>query len=172
MPITIVPYDPTWPARFDAAAAQIRDALGAVTVRVEHVGSTSVPGLAAKPIVDIQLSVPAFAPESAYRAPLESLGYVFRPDDEPEHRFFYRLGPNGKTSIHIHVCELGSAWEARHVRFRDFFRADAELAAEYERVKRELAAQFDDGNAYADAKTPFITGVHERVGRATRPHDS
>jgi GrpB-like predicted nucleotidyltransferase (UPF0157 family) len=87
MPIQILPYDPDWPDRFEREATRLRNALADVVVRIEHVGSTSVPGLAAKDVIDIQLSVQSFEPETAYRAPLERLGYVHRPDGEPARAF-------------------------------------------------------------------------------------
>lgn len=162
MTIAIAVYDPEWPRRFAREAARLGAALGATVVRLEHFGSTSVPGLAAKDIIDIQLSVAAFAPEAAYRAPLERLGYEYRPDDEPEHRLFRLESPAGQRLVHLHLCEAGSDWERRHLRFRDRLRADPTLAAAYERLKRTLAPQFNDGNAYADAKGPFIREVLAR----------
>src|SRR5205814_9627788 len=80
-PIVIVPYDPAWPELFRAQAAGLRAALGDVARRIDHIGSTSVPGLAAKPIVDVQISIVDFEPLDAYRRPLEALGYVFRVDN-------------------------------------------------------------------------------------------
>lgn len=162
MPIHIVAYDHEWPLRFARESTRIRAALGATVVRLEHVGSTSVPGLAAKDIIDLQLSVPSFAPESRYRTPLEQLGYAYRPDDEPAHRLFRLQAPDGKRLAHLHVCAGGSDWERNHLAFRDRLRADRALAADYEHLKRTLAPQFTDGNAYADAKGPFIRGVLAR----------
>src|ERR1700730_18027185 len=83
MAIEIVPYDPAWPGRYAAEAQRLSEALGELAVRVEHIGSTSVPGLAAKDIVDIQLSVRFFEPQAAYQEALERLGYYHRPDPEP-----------------------------------------------------------------------------------------
>ena len=162
MPVEIVEYDHRWPARYAREAVRIAAALGPLARRIEHVGSTSVPGLAAKDIIDIQLSVESF--DDAYRAPLEQLGYVFRPDDEPAHRFFYLPDPAraGRKLVHIHVCLSGSEWEAVHPRFRDLLRADGELRAAYERLKRDLAPRFEVGNDYADAKGPFIRGALAR----------
>lgn len=162
MPIDIVPYDHEWPRRFAREAARLTAALGATIVRLEHVGSTSVPGLAAKDIIDLQLSVRSFAPESRYRLPLEQLGYAYRPDDEPAHRLFRLVAPDGRRLAHLHVCAAGSDWEREVLAFRDRLRADRALTADYERLKRTLAPQFTDGNAYADAKGPFIRGVLAR----------
>src|SRR4051812_15888560 len=89
-PVVVVPYDPEWATRFRTEAMRLRQALGAVALRIDHIGSTSVPGLTAKPIVDIQISVAAFDPQAAYQEPLEALDFVWRPDDDPAHRFFRR----------------------------------------------------------------------------------
>ena len=154
--IELVPPDPTWAARFEAEAARLREALGSAAVRIEHFGSTSIPGIAAKPYIDVQLIVASFEPFEAYASPLRRLGYVFRPDDEPEHRFFKR-GVRGVRLVQIHVVEGGSWWGRKDLDFRDAMRADPEAARRYERLKRELAARYpDDVDAYADAKTEFV----------------
>src|SRR6185503_18116005 len=105
-PVTLVDYDPTWPALFDREAARIRGALGATVVRLEHTGSTSVPGLAAKPVIDITLIVPDSADEPAYVPALEAAGYVMRirEPDWHEHRVF--KGPD--TDVNLHVFSSGS----------------------------------------------------------------
>ena len=157
MPITIQPYDPGWPSRFEREAAAIRQVLGPVALRVDHIGSTAVLGLAAKDIIDIQVSVAPLEPESGYRAPLERAGYVFRPDDDPQHRFFKRDGSDGQRRVNSHVCEAGGEWEARHLAFRDYLRANPKAAARYQRLKERLSAQHDDVLSYTDAKTDFIS---------------
>ena len=162
--------DPLWATRFEAEAARIAAALPAdLVARIDHVGSTSIPGLAAKPIVDIQLSVASMVPRSAYVEPLRALGYrwVVDPWDD-DHEYFSRSRtPEDDRSFQIHVCRAGGAWEARHLAFRDALRADPSKAAEYERLKRELAsAHPNDIYAYVDGKTPFIREVE---ARATAP---
>jgi GrpB-like predicted nucleotidyltransferase (UPF0157 family) len=155
-PIVIARYDPSWPAAYDDESARIRTALGPTAVRVEHVGSTSVPGLGAKPVIDIQVSVPDLEDEAAFRDPLELLGYVHTPDDEAQHRFFRREGA-GLATRQVHVCHVGGEWERRHLAFRDYLRADRSAAAEYERLKRGLAERHGmDIDAYIDGKAPFI----------------
>jgi putative glutamine amidotransferase len=159
--------DPLWATRFETEAARIVAALPAdLVARIDHVGSTSIPGLAAKPIVDIQLSVTSMVPRSAYVEPLRALGYrwVVDPWDDDHEYFSGSRGSEGDRSFQIHVCRAGSAWEARHLAFRDALRADPSTAAEYERLKRELAsAHPNDIYAYVDGKTPFIRGVEARV---------
>jgi len=157
-PIEIVDYDPNWPGRFDAEAARLRDALGDVALRIEHVGSTSVPGLAAKPVIDIQVSVPSFDPEDRYARPLVQLGYEQFPDPTtPEHRIFTLPKGGGPRQVNLHVCEAGSEWERRHPAFRDRLRADAAARDQYAALKRELALAYgNDVESYADAKGEFI----------------
>ncbi|MDQ6772891.1 MAG: GrpB family protein [Candidatus Dormibacteraeota bacterium] len=155
----IVPYDPAWPARFEAEAARIRQALGVIAVRVDHIGSTAVPGLAAKDIVDIQVSLRSLEPEAPYRVPLEGVGYVHGPDDEAAHRFFKRNSVAGRRLVNLHVCEAGGNWESRHLAFRDRLRERPDVAARYEQLKRDLAQIFPSRGAYTEAKTAFIRSV-------------
>jgi GrpB-like predicted nucleotidyltransferase (UPF0157 family) len=162
--VDLVPADPRWAERFGVEAARVAVALGDVAVRIEHVGSTAVPGLAAKPVIDIQISVRSLEPMEAYRRGLERIGYVHRPDDESEHRFFH-LDLGDARAFNVHVCTAGGAWERRHLAFRDHLRKDREEASRYEAVKRGLASRFGhDVDAYADAKTPYIRSVEARIG--------
>jgi putative glutamine amidotransferase len=157
-------YDPTWPDRYEAESARIRAALGDHAARLEHVGSTSVPGLAGKPVVDIQVSVRSMVPRSAYVDPLVALGYRWVVDPwTDEHEFFSR-DEGGERTFQIHVCAAGSEWERRHVAFRDWLRDHQDDAAAYERLKRELAERHPrDINAYVDGKTPFIREIEART---------
>ncbi len=164
-PVRIADYDPGWPALYATEAACLREALGSAAVRIEHVGSTAVPGLPAKPTIDIQVSVVSFEPFDAYGEPLRRLGYEHRPNDEPRHRFFALWGPDSERVAHVHVCEAGGEWERRHLAFRDALRSDPDLRARYEAEKRRVAALHpDDSLAYADAKTPWIRAEERRLG--------
>jgi putative glutamine amidotransferase len=164
-PYAIVDPDPSWPGRFEAEARRIGAALptGLVT-RIEHVGSTSVPGLSAKPIVDIQVSVAAMEPREAYVAPIVALGYQWALDPiEDEHEYF-SLNRGGEDAFHIHVCAAGSEWERRHLAFRDWLRSHPEDAAAYERLKRDLAETHPrDVFSYVDGKSDFIQSVERRA---------
>ena len=157
-PIVVVDYDPAWPERYEAEASRLREALGPAAVRIEHVGSTSVPGLAAKAVIDIQLSVQSFEPADRYAEPLRRLGYEQFPDPAtPEHRIFVLPKGGGPREINLHVCEAGSDWERRHPAFRDRLRADNAARDEYAALKRELALKHgNDVESYADAKGDFI----------------
>jgi putative glutamine amidotransferase len=160
----IADADPSWPASFEVEATRIREALGAVAVRVDHVGSTSVPGLAAKPIIDIQASVSSMVPRDAYVEPLRSLGYRWVLDPwSDEHEYFSR-DELGHRFSQIHVCQTGGKWERRHLAFRDWLRDHPEDAAEYAELKHRLADQHpNDLMAYVDAKTEFIRSIEGRA---------
>ena len=162
-PIELLDYDPDWPRLFDREAARIRSILGDQVVRLEHVGSTSVPGLAAKPIIDIVLAVPDSSDESTYLPALEAAGYVLR-IREPEwfeHRVF--KGPD--TNINLHVFSDGCVEIDRMTCFRDWLRSHDDDRALYERTKRELAARdWQFVQQYADAKTEVVEAI---IARAT-----
>ena len=160
--------DPTWTDRYDAEAARIRAALpSGLVARIEHVGSTSVPGLAAKPIVDIQLSMHTMTPRDAYVEPLVGLGYRWVLDPwDVDHEFFSR-DIDGERRFNLHVCAAGSRWEGRHLVFRDWLRSHPDDAAAYGDLKRELAAAHPkDPLSYTDAKSAFITRVVQRAEAA------
>jgi GrpB-like predicted nucleotidyltransferase (UPF0157 family) len=157
-PVVVLVYDPAWPARFQALASDLRDALSVVAERIDHIGSTAVPGLAAKPIIDIQISVSSFALDAAFRDPLERLGYRFRPDN-PERTKRYFREPPGMQRTHLHVRQTGSWNEQFALLFRDYLRAHPGAAAQYAALKHDLARQFgrpDERHDYVMAKEPFI----------------
>jgi putative glutamine amidotransferase len=163
-PYAVVPHDSDWPSRFEAEAARIRAALGDQVVRIDHVGSTSVPGLAAKPIVDIQVSVRSMVPRTDYVAPLKELGYGWTLDAwTDEHEYFSR-DRDGEQAFHVHVCSVGGEWERRHLAFRDWLREHPEDAAAYESLKRRLASRHPrDIFTYLEGKTEFIRAIEARA---------
>jgi GrpB-like predicted nucleotidyltransferase (UPF0157 family)/ribosomal protein S18 acetylase RimI-like enzyme len=153
--IVIADYDPQWPRRFEAERQRIGSALGDAALRIEHIGSTSVPGLAAKPIVDVLVPVSDVRDESSYGPALEHAGYELRVR-EPEHRM-YRTP---KRDVHVHVWNEGDPEVDRHLAFRDRLRASPDDRSEYERLKRSLAQrEWSDVNHYADAKGPLIEAI-------------
>jgi len=161
-PISVVDYDPVWPARFAEISARLATALGDRAVRIDHVGSTSVPGLAAKPIVDIQISVPDVENEAEYLGLIEAQGFELR-WIEPGHRYL-RPPPELPRLWQVHVCSVGSTWERVHLLFRDYLREHPDTAAEYAALKWQLAKEHrDDSIAYTDAKGPFIESVLRRA---------
>jgi len=160
-PVRIVPYDPAWPSLFAEIAARLRQALGDIALRIDHVGSTAVPGLMAKPVIDIQVSVADFEPEDSYRRPLEDLGYAFTPTSpDLTKRYFKGRGPE----VHIHVRLAGSWSEQLSLLFRGYLRAHPEEAAGYAEVKTNLAAEYgEDRLGYTEAKGPSIWEILRRA---------
>jgi GrpB-like predicted nucleotidyltransferase (UPF0157 family) len=159
--VVICDYDPSWPSVFTSLARSVGAALGPVLVRVEHVGSTAVPGLPAKPVIDLDVVVqPADVAEAIRR--LCALGYAHRGDLGVTGREAF-AAPAGTPAHHLYVCPVGSPALADHLRFRDCLRADAELAAAYGLLKRHLAAQFGSNReGYCEAKTGFIRAALSR----------
>jgi len=160
--ITLADYDASWPALFVREAGRIRAALGESAILIEHTGSTSVPGLAAKPIIDIVLAVPDSADEQAYVPPLEAAGYILRAREPGwfEHRMF--KGPD--TDINLHVFSLGATEIDRMLLFRDWLRASDADRELYLRVKRALAQRtWRHVQHYADAKSAIVAEIMARA---------
>jgi len=164
--IVIVPYDPQWPACFSRLGADLRGALGDVALRIDHIGSTSIPGLDAKPIVDVQISVASFEPLDAYRSPLQGLGFVYRPDNPDLNKRYFREPP-GTRRTHIHVFRAGTWSEQIALLFRDYMRTHDEDARRYAELKYRLAAQHQDDRAgYTnEGKSPFIWEIMAKAHR-------
>lgn len=166
--ITLSPYDPQWPQLFSLEAARLRAVLGDRAILIEHVGSTSVPGLMAKPIIDIALTVPDSADEPAYVPDMEAAGYVLRirEQDWYEHRVF--KGPD--TNINLHVFSRECPEVERMLAMRDWLRANEPDRALYEFTKRDLAQQdWKYVQNYADAKTAVIEEILTRALKAGAP---
>lgn len=165
-PITLTEYNPGWPGVFAREAGRIQAALGDTALRIEHVGSTSVPGLAAKPIIDILLVVPDSADEASYLPALEGAEYRLR-IREPgwfEHRLF--KGPD--TDINLHVFSAGAIEINRMLRFRDWLRVTGSDRDLYLGAKRDLAQrEWRHVQHYADAKTAVIQEIMDRADAAT-----
>ena len=166
--IELVEWDPAWPVAFQREAARIRAALGATVRRLEHAGSTSVPGLAAKPIIDIVLAVPDSADEAAYVPALEGAGYrlAVREPDWFEHRCLKATDP----AVNLHVFTEGSEEILRMLTFRDWLRTHPDDRDLYLRTKRELGARsWAFVQDYADAKGEVVEGILERAQAARDP---
>ena len=160
--IALADYDPAWPALYAREAERIRTALGDRVLLLEHVGSTSVPGLAAKPIIDVLLMVADSSNESSYVPSLEAAGYVLR-IREPEW-FEHRLFKGPDTDVNLHVFSTGSAEPQRMLQFRDHLRVDAADRQLYERTKRHLADRvWEHVQNYADAKSDVIDAIMTRA---------
>jgi GrpB-like predicted nucleotidyltransferase (UPF0157 family) len=160
--LVIVDPDPTWPDQFRTHERRIRAALEATARQVEHIGSTSVPGLAAKPIIDILICVDDITAEEDYLDPLLGAGYELRVR-EPGHR----MVRTPERDVHVHILTSGAPEADDYLLLRDHLRQDAGDRDLYEQTKRSLVTQeWSDMNAYADAKTEVITAIKDRARRA------
>jgi GrpB-like predicted nucleotidyltransferase (UPF0157 family) len=158
--VVVVPYDNRWAQLFDEAAAELRAAIGAHIIDVHHVGSTAIPGLAAKPVLDLLVTVPDFERARSLVPMLATLGYEFRPQEEiPDRHYFRRLRGTTRTH-HLSLAEPDSQHHRVTIAFRDALRRNSMLAREYAALKLELAARFPrDRLAYLDGKTEFVLRV-------------
>lgn len=156
--IHIVDYDLSWPGKFQTHAERITKALGKVALRIEHIGSTSVPGLAAKPIIDILVVVEDSTNESAYLPQLEAAGYELRVREPEWHE--HRMFRTPEKDVHVHIYSAGCREIQRNLLFRDRLRTNIDDRRRYEQTKRELATQdWADMNDYANAKTDVVESI-------------
>jgi GrpB-like predicted nucleotidyltransferase (UPF0157 family) len=176
-PILIVPYDERWPAEFERIGTALRAALGELALRIDHIGSTAVPGLAAKDVIDVQVTV-AVLDAAAIAPALAPLGYALREDitrdhvppgwtDDPaEWRKLYFRAPAGQRRTHLHVRQAGRANQRYALLFRDFVRAASVTAAAYAQVKEALARLHpEDEDAYYDVKDPVCDIIVDAAAR-------
>jgi GrpB-like predicted nucleotidyltransferase (UPF0157 family) len=172
--VVIVDYDALWPEHFAAERALIAASLRGIALRIDHNGSTSVPGLPAKPIIDIQISVARLHPMDRYRAALQRLGYTHVPHPDDWFCPFFHKPAQWPHTHHVHVVELGGAEERRTLAFRDWLRDHADDRVEYANLKRRLADEFADPKAQADyaaAKGEFIERTIARALAGGYPHE-
>lgn len=163
--VEVVPYDPRWPALFEVTAAELLRAVGPSILGVHHVGSTSVPNLCAKPILDVLLSVPDFDAALQLVPDIEALGYVFRSDEEIEDRHYFRRGNDKARTHHLSLATPSSRHHIDTIAFRDALRRDVQLASDYAELKLELARRFpQDRESYLNGKTDFVLGVLRSLG--------
>ena len=179
--VVIADYNSAWPAQFAEEAAQVRAALGDSVVAIEHFGSTAVPGLSAKPIIDLLVAVRSL-PEARARAvpALEALGYAYwAGDPAPDRMFFVKgLPPSGPRTHHVHLVDLTTSLDPRlgeftfadRLLFQDYLRAHPEEGQRYANLKRDLAARFpDDREAYTSGKTDYVYSVMQKARTAPQP---
>jgi GrpB-like predicted nucleotidyltransferase (UPF0157 family) len=167
--VTIIAYSPYWPTQFHAIREELLIVFAPMLVTIEHIGSTSVPGLAAKPVIDVLLGARSLEDIESKIKPLSEIGYSYVPKYErelPMRRYFVKSSATS-LRVHLHAVELNSRLWQEHLAFRDRLRADANLCAQYQTLKLSLAEEFaDDKSAYTAAKSPFIqsvlAGVFER----------
>jgi len=163
--ITLSEYDQNWPVLFEEEARRLHAAFGPAALRIEHVGSTSVPGLAAKPVIDIQVSVASLLPHGRYLNTMATLGYrhVALDDFDLVYPFFHKPAEWPSTH-HVHLCEVGGEQEWKHLAFRNYLCTHPQAARTYEALKRELARTHDGATprsmeAYSLAKSEFVLNV-------------
>jgi GrpB-like predicted nucleotidyltransferase (UPF0157 family) len=166
--IVLAPYDPTWPSQFAAARDEILSACGGLVIEVHHIGSTSIPSIAAKPVIDVLPVVRRFADGFACVTSMQSLGYESRGEYGIEGRHYFVRGDPRSHQVHMFAADHPEV--ARHLLFRDYLRAHPAERAAYERLKRELAERFrSDVPAYAAAKTPFCDRIVRLAQAAASP---
>lgn len=154
--LAVCDYNPSWPESFGALGQRLRAELGSVARRIDHIGSTAVPGLAAKPIIDVQISVASLDPVSAYDPALQRCGFVWRRDNPDLTKRYFREQP-GAPRTHIHVRSVGSFSEQFALLFRDYLRNHPAAAVEYSREKRQVQHLLEgDRHAYTAAKCPVV----------------
>ncbi|MBI5674511.1 MAG: GrpB family protein [Nitrospirae bacterium] len=167
-PIIIAEYDPQWPLLFEQERKRIEAVLGNEAIRFEHIGSTAIPGLAAKAAIDIAIGIQRLEMASKYIPKLESLGYIYEPTFEallPERRFFWKGTPMVHT-YHIHMAEVGSPLWVKPIMFRDYLRRHPDEAQRYSELKKSLAERWvNDMDAYVEGKTDFVEGVLEKAAQ-------
>jgi GrpB-like predicted nucleotidyltransferase (UPF0157 family) len=162
----IVDYNPAWPRMFESEKSRILAATGNRIVALEHIGSTAVVGLGAKPTIDILAGVRMLADAESCASSLWSIGYKYRPEKEdlfPERRYF------DKPSYHLHAVEPSSDFWSRHIAFRNYLRTHREAAEMYFRLKRRLSSRYQtDREAYTNAKTEFIIAILKEAGYVSK----
>jgi GrpB-like predicted nucleotidyltransferase (UPF0157 family) len=166
MKITIAEYSPAWSRLFEQEMRLLEIALGKDTAIFEHIGSTAVVGLAAKPIIDIMVGPYDFSLADNLVPEVEALGYEYIPryEDVMPYRRYFTKRVDGTDTHHIHMVALGSEFWERHLLFRDFLRGNPVRASEYAALKKKLAElEWNDTNQYADAKTTFIRSVEKEA---------
>ncbi len=161
-PVVILPYNEEWPGDFAKESARIQSAAGNYFTGIHHIGSTSVPGLVAKPIIDMLIALKSLDDTSLFVPLITALGYRYFPEHEielPERRYFSRV-LDDTHGFHLHMVEPDSTFYRRHLAFRDYLRAHPDARDEYGELKLRLADQYgSDREGYTDAKTEFIQKI-------------
>jgi GrpB-like predicted nucleotidyltransferase (UPF0157 family) len=168
--VHIVAYDPGWPLRFEEERSRVERVVGRWLVGIEHIGSTAVPGLDAKPVIDVIAGLRSMSDADRCVEPLIKLGYSYWEEGvEPHHRLFVKFVDAGRTARthNLHLVEAGGWYWKEHLLFRDYLRDHPATAHEYVKLKRELAQRFrDDREAYTAAKAEFVAAILERAEKS------
>jgi GrpB-like predicted nucleotidyltransferase (UPF0157 family) len=165
--VEVVPHDPRWRNAFEAESRQIAAALGENVVAIHHIGSTSIPGIHAKPIIDVLVEAGNIDQVDGRSAAMEALGYEALGEyGIPGRRYFRKNDPDGTRTHHVHVFQAGSGEVERHVAFRDYMIAHPADARRYSELKRQLAEEYpDSADAYMDGKDGFIQEMDRRAAQ-------
>jgi len=169
MKVSIVEYRLEWRKMFEEEKLLLQAVLDRVSAEIEHIGSTAVNGLAAKPVIDIMIGLPDFSIADSLAPRIETLGYEYikKYEDEMPFRRYFMKNLEGVRTHQIHMVETGSEFWTRHLLFRDYLRQNPEAANSYAALKKQLAArEWEDVNEYADAKTTFITDIENKAKEA------
>jgi GrpB-like predicted nucleotidyltransferase (UPF0157 family) len=162
-------YSEQWPEEFEQEKKRLMQSIGTWTADIQHVGSTAVPGLSAKPVIDIMIGVKSLQEADLYCIEkIVELGYDYLAiyeKEAPERRYFQKNAPDGRRTHQIHLVKIDSPWWKRHLLFRDYLLSHPEIAKEYEKLKQTLACQYTDTNEYAQAKTSFIRGIEAKAAQ-------
>ncbi len=168
--VHIVTYDPSWPSLFNQERNRILEALGQRVEEVEHIGSTAIPGLEAKPVIDLMVGLKSMADASSCAEPLTTLGYSYWAEGaQPHHHLFVRfVDPAMSARTHnLHLVEAGGQYWEERLLFRDYLRRHLQTAKEYAQLKHRLASRYcDDREAYTKAKAAFVCEVVRRAKNA------
>ena len=146
--VRLVKYNPLWPSQFSREAKKLSISLGDLALKISHIGSTSVPGMIAKPIIDINISVQSLKPMEPYKLPLEKLGYTFIEDPDLTDLHFFAKPLSHPRSYHIHICAIGSWHEISDLGFRAFLINNPAEAINYGKLKSNLVSQFKGQQRY------------------------
>lgn len=158
--VKLAPYQMEWPSLFEQEADLLYSVLGESALHIEHIGSTSIYGMSAKPIIDMMVAVASLIEARSFVPKVESLGYEFRPDDEVADRLFFAKGPHSNRTHHLSLAEPTSEFYREKILFREYLRAHGEVAEEYRKLKEELAEKYSQNRAsYTEGKREFVEEV-------------
>ncbi len=166
-PVIIEEYNPKWPLLYEDEKNRILNVIGEEYENIEHIGSTSVPGLGAKPIIDIMIGFRTLSEAEECIKPMNKLSYEYIKEHEeeiPERRYLTKGSKSEGRTHHVHMVETSSKFWIRHLMFRDFLRTHPEVAEEYYQLKKKLADRFrNNRRAYTEGKTAFILAIQKKI---------
>lgn len=161
--VVIVEYRPEWPTLYHKEKESIQKAIGHIAIAIEHIGSTAVPSLGAKPTIDIMVGLHHLVDAEKCIEPLRSVGYEYQPEHEaqiPERRFFRKGNPAKEQHYHLHIVDKKGDFWKRHLLFRDYLRTHPKTVQQYYKLKKELASKYGSNReGYTEAKTSFIESI-------------